>query len=294
MIRSYDDVPIRPSNLAGPAPEFPWPHGMRAAMMLSFDIDAESAITSKDPSHADKLVSMSYGGYEARVGLPKVLELLRELDLKATFFTTGWAADAYPSMVESVLRDGHEVGHHGYHHLLPDPGSAHIEDELARGFEALAKQGVRPVGYRAPYGESCDELRTALKREGMLYSSSWRDDVRPYRQVLPDLTPGVVELPPSSCFDDWMHGLSTRFGARSIFPKEHVLSMWKDELDETRAWGAMVGTVLHPLVSGRPMRLRLLRNFLFYTIECRDVWIATGEQIARHFEACEAAGSTAP
>lgn len=289
MIRSYDDVPVRPSNMAGPAPEFPWPDGKRAAMMLSFDIDAETAMTSKDPAHAEKLVYMSYGGYEARVGLPKILELLRELNLKATFFTTGWVADAYPAMVEAVLKDGHEIGHHGYHHLLPDPGSPHIESELAKGFEALARHGVRPVGYRAPYGESCEELRTALKREGMLYSSSWRDDVRPYRQVLSDGSPGVVELPPTAGYDDWTLGLSTRFGPRPVFPKEHILSMWKDDLDETRAWGAMVGTVLHPLVSGRPMRLRLLRTFLLYTFECRDVWIATGEQIARHFEACEAA-----
>lgn len=291
-IRSYDDVPVRPANLAGPAPEFPWPDGKRAAMMLSFDVDAETYATSKDPAHAERLVSMSYGTYEARVGTPKVLEMLRELGLKATFFTTGWAADAHPAMVEAIVRDGHEIGHHGYHHLLPDPGSPHIEEELAKGFDALKRRfGIRPIGYRAPYGESCDELRIALKREGIVYSSSWRDDVRPYRQVLPDGTPGVIEIPATASYDDWMHGMSTRFGPRPIFPKEHVLSMWRDELDEIRSWGAMVTTVLHPQVSGRPMRLRLLRHFLTYAIECRDVWIATGEQVARHFEACESAAS---
>ena len=84
-----------------------------------------------------------------------------------------------------------------------------------------------------------------------------------------------------------MFGLSNRFSPRSIFPREHVLSIWKDELDETREWGAMVTTVLHPQVSGRPMRFRLLRTFLEYTIACGDVWIATGEQIARHVAAHE-------
>jgi peptidoglycan-N-acetylglucosamine deacetylase len=62
-----------------------------------------------------------------------------------------------------------------------------------------------------------------------------------------------------------------------------VLSIWKDELDETRDWGAMVTTVLHPQCSGRPMRLRLLREFLQYAQSCPDVWIATGEAIAAHF-----------
>ena len=150
-----------------------------------------------------------------------------------------------------------------------------------------------PVGYRAPFGESCDELRVSLKQRGILYSSSWRDDVRPYRQVLPDGSPGIIELPPTSSYDDWMHGLSARFSPRSIFPREHVLSMWKDELDEVRDWGAMVTTVLHPQVSGRPMRFRLLREFLTYAQGCGDVWITTGADIAAHYAACEAAAKAA-
>ena len=281
-------VPPHPANRAPPAPRYLWPHNHRAALFLSIDVDAESAWTGKDPAHADRLVTMSFGGYEARVGTPKMLELLRQLGLKATWFVTGWAADAHPAMAEAILRDGHEIGHHGYHHLLPDPGSPHIEDELQQGFEALHRTlGITPFGYRAPVGESCEQLRVALRRHGILYSSSWRDDVRPYRQVLADGTPGVIELPVTSSYDDWMHGLSARFSPRSIFPREHVLSMWKDELDEIRDWGDMVTTVLHPQVSGRPMRLRLLREFLTYAIECNDVWITTGEQIARHHAAHE-------
>ena len=285
----WDAVPLRPANLAAPAPAFPWPKGHRAAMFLSFDVDAESAWTSKDPAHAERLVTMSYGGYEARVGTPKLLELLDELGLKATFFITGWSVEAHPAMAEAILKGGHEIGHHGFHHLLPDPGDPLIEDELERGFETLKRRlGVVPVGYRAPFGESCEELRASLKRRGILYSSSWRDDVRPYRQRLADGSPGVIEIPVTSSYDDWMHGLSARFSPRSIFPKEHVLSMWKDELDEVRDWGAMVTTVLHPQVSGRPMRLRLLREFLTYAQSHGDVWIATGREIAAHYASCEA------
>jgi peptidoglycan/xylan/chitin deacetylase (PgdA/CDA1 family) len=86
-----------------------------------------------------------------------------------------------------------------------------------------------------------------------------------------------------------MHGLSARFSPRPIFPKEHVLSIWKDELDEVRDWGAMVTTVLHPQCSGRPMRLRLLREFLTYAKSCPDLWITTGEAIAANFRSHEAA-----
>ncbi|NVN35722.1 polysaccharide deacetylase family protein [Komagataeibacter swingsii] len=286
----YRNVPLTPPNQAPPALRYPWPEGNRAAMFLSFDIDAESAWTGKDPSHADRLVTMSFGGFEARVGTPVILKLLREMGLKATFFITGWAVEAHPAMAEAVLADGHEIGHHGYHHLIPEPGADHMLEELDYGLEVLKRRlGVVPVGYRAPIGEASAELCQSLKERNFLYTSSWFDDVRPYRHVMKDGSPGLIELPQTTSYDDWMHGLANRFSPRSIFPKEHVLSMWRDDLDETRAWGDLVTTVFHPQVSGRPMRFRLLREFLQYTVSCNDVWITTGEEIARYYEQQEKA-----
>jgi peptidoglycan/xylan/chitin deacetylase (PgdA/CDA1 family) len=264
-------------------------------MFLSFDVDAESAWTARDPANYERLVAMSFGGYEARVGTPKLLELLGALGLKATFFITGWSVEAHPAMAEAIVKEGHEIGHHGFHHFMPDPRDPAIQEELERGFETLKRRlGVVPAGYRAPSGESCEELRVGLKRRGVLYSSSWRDDVRPYRQVLADGSPGIIELPVTASYDDWMHGLSARLSPRPILPREQVLSLWKDELDEIRDWGAMVTTVLHPQVSGRPMRLRLLREFLTYTQGCGDVWIATGTEIAAHYAACETKAASTP
>ena len=132
------------------------------------------------------------------------------------FFVTGWSVDAHPGMAEAILKAGHEIGHHGYHHLLPDPGDPWIEDELERGFEALKRRlGVKPTGYRAPYGEFTEELRVALVRHGIVYTSSFRDDVRPYRHRLADGQPGTIEIPVTASYDDWMHGLSARFSPRS-------------------------------------------------------------------------------
>ena len=288
--KSLAGIPLRPANLADPAPVFPWPKPYSSAMFLSFDVDAESAWTGKDPSHAERLVTMSFGGFEARVGTPKLLELLDRLGLRATFFITGWSVEAHPAMAENILRAGHEIGHHGFHHLTPEPQSPFIQEELERGLEVLKRRlGVKPKGYRAPSGEFCEELRASLVRLGIVYTSSFRDDVRPYRHRLADGAPGTIELPVTASYDDWLLGLSNRFSPRPIFPKEHVLSIWKDELDETRDWGAMVTTVLHPQCSGRPMRLRLLREFLQYAQSCPDLWIATGEEIAGHFVRHEAA-----
>jgi hypothetical protein len=61
-----------------------------------------------------------------------------------------------------------------------------------------------------------------------------------------------------------------------MFPKEHVLSIWNGELDQTREWGGLVTMLLHPQVTGRPMRLGIFREFLARARGYGDVWIAAG------------------
>ncbi len=66
------------------------------------------------------MVTTSHGGYDARVGIAKILELMKELGLKATFFVPGWTALAHPAACEPIVQAGHEIGHHGYLHKMPD------------------------------------------------------------------------------------------------------------------------------------------------------------------------------
>ena len=154
-----------------------WPQGKRCAVCLTFDFDAESLWLVKDPGNADRLATLSQGRYGAKVGLPKILELLREEALKGTFFTPGWTVDHHPAKVELILRDGHELGHHGYAHHWPDPANpAQILEELDRGLEAMQRHfGVKPAGYRPPGSESCHTLLELLTQRGFLYDSCFKE-----------------------------------------------------------------------------------------------------------------------
>lgn len=283
----------RPSNPAPPAPDFPWPDGKRCALFPGFDVDAETAWIGSDRRNAERLVTASYGGYEGRVGIGKILELLARHEVRATFFIPGWTVEAYPAACEAILRSGHEVAHHGYLHLRPEPHDiGTMVEEVDRGIEAMRRVlGVTPVGYRAPSGESFTGLLQLLRDRGIRYSSSWRDDIRPYRHVLPD-GPGPIEIPVNYAFDDWLYGLTHRTGPRTLIRREDVLSIWTEEFDQTREWGGVTTMVMHPQVTGRPMRIRILDDFLTHVRRFDDVWIATGAEIAAHHEACEA-GATA-
>ncbi|WGF89494.1 polysaccharide deacetylase family protein [Marinivivus vitaminiproducens] len=262
-----------------------WPNGARCAVFMGFDFDAETLWLSRDLDNENRLATMSLGTYGAKVGVPKILELLRQESLPATFFVPGWTAERHTGLVETIARDGHEIGHHGYLHVWPDyKNHAQAEDEVMQGLESLQRTvGARPVGYRSPGGESHQELLDLLQAEGFLYDSSFKDDIVPYRQVNPDGSPGLIELPENPSVDDTVYGLSHLKTPRPIFGREHVLEIWREEFLMTREWGGLFTMVLHPQCTGRPMRMAILRDFIAFTREFDDVWYATGEQIARAF-----------
>lgn len=82
----------------------------------------------------------------------RVMELLDEFDVKATFFVLGWIADKFPQVVEYLHSRGHEIGSHSYSHnlvykLTPDK----FREDTFRSLEAIkGKQDIPILGYRAP------------------------------------------------------------------------------------------------------------------------------------------------
>src|SRR4051812_3192242 len=97
---------------------------IRAWVCLSFDFDAMSSWIFRDLTSPTPL---SRGEYGARVGLPRVLHLLDDYDIPATFFVPGHTADSWPYLVRDIAARGHELGNHGYLHEVPVTLSA--EDE---------------------------------------------------------------------------------------------------------------------------------------------------------------------
>ena len=86
------------------------------------------------------------------VATKRILDLLDEYEVQATFFVLGSVAAAEPELVERIAAGGHEVASHGWshsliHQLTPDQ----FCDELARTEEVIQRQcGSLPVGFRAP------------------------------------------------------------------------------------------------------------------------------------------------
>jgi peptidoglycan-N-acetylglucosamine deacetylase len=113
----------------------------------------------------------------------RVLELLDELGLRATFFVAGIAAERHPGALREVVSAGHEIGCHGYDHrrifqLTPDA----FRSDVARCVDVVEEIcGVRPRGYRAPWfsiNRDCAWAHDVLVDLGFRYSSSVYDSPR--------------------------------------------------------------------------------------------------------------------
>ena len=107
----------------------------------------------------------------------RILELLAEREVKATFFTLGWVAERYPQLVKRIVRGGHELASHGYgHERASDLDPAAFTDDVTRAKAILEDLGGLPVlGYRAPsfsIGRGNLWAFDVLARAGYRYSSS--------------------------------------------------------------------------------------------------------------------------
>jgi hypothetical protein len=126
-----------------------------------------------------------------------------------------------------------------------------------------------------------------------LYTSACKDDINPYRHVLRDGSPGPIEIPQQPSLGDWGYGATHIKSPRPLFPREHVLSIWQDDFEMLREWGGLVMLVLHPQVTGRPMRMKILRDFIAFTRKHDKVWYATAAEVAEVFQAQEQAAARA-
>jgi len=264
---------------------FAWPNGYRAALSLTFDVDAESAILAVDPVYARRLSTMSHQRYGPRVGVPRILRMLERTGVRATFFVPGLTADLHPEMVEAVLAAGHELGHHGYSHV---PYHRMSDDEqrrdIERAFASLgrASGGVRPDGFRAPWWELTNSTPGILSEFGFAWDSSLMDDDRPY--LLDTGTSVLAELPVHWMLDDWEQYAylpEPNIGAVIESPAK-VLDLWGSELEAIAGEGGLMVHTSHPFLSGRPSRVATLERIIERARVLRGIWIAPAGEIAAH------------
>jgi peptidoglycan/xylan/chitin deacetylase (PgdA/CDA1 family) len=111
----------------------------------------------------------------------RVLALLREYNIQATFFIVADVAQHYPGLIESIVENGHEIACHGLHHTCKiDPATKKplmdretFEKQTRQAKSILEKiTGTPVIGYRAPNALIAGWMLDSLEDLGFLYDSS--------------------------------------------------------------------------------------------------------------------------
>jgi len=256
-----------------------WPGGARVAVLLSFDVDNET--TQGLRTGTVSIGPLSQGQYGARVALPRVLGLLEEEDVPATFFFPAWSLKLAPEQADLIQAPGiHEIGLHGWIHELNTSLDGETEARLLRQASDAIEEitGVRPIGYRAPSWNHSPNTLRIIREMGILYESSLMADDRPY-ELLQDGEPtGLVELPVEWILDD--APLFNPLGNRYMNPRD-VLQVWIDEFDAAWEERTMFLLTMHPHIIGHRSRIVVLEELIDH-IKAKDgVWFGTHAEAAR-------------
>jgi peptidoglycan/xylan/chitin deacetylase (PgdA/CDA1 family) len=265
----------------------------RSTVCLTFDFDALSVWLAYDrPTPA----MLNRGEYGARVGVPRILDLLRSHGIRATFFVPGHTVESFPAETRAILDEGHEVAHHSYAHVDP---SGQTEDEeradMERAWDVLERMGVTPKGFRSPSADLSHSTLELVEQLGFVYDSSlMTDDYRPFRPRIGDrVARGVPlergrdsrlwEIPLSFELDDWVH-FQFNFDPyrRGGSPPSEVLEIWRAEFDwmHEHVDGGVLTFTLHPQVIGRGSRVAMLDALIRHTGEAGARFAAL-EDVAR-------------
>ena len=148
---------------------------MADASILSVDVEDYFQVQA----FASSIRRDSWSSYPSRIeqNTSRVLDLLDELNVKATFFVLGWVADHFTHLVRRIVDRGHEPGCHSYwHRPVFELTPAQFRRDTARAKEAIEQAaGVQLFGYRAPSFSITPRSSWALdvlRELGFLYDSS--------------------------------------------------------------------------------------------------------------------------
>src|SRR6266498_1134044 len=217
-----------------------WKGGAKCAVALSFDSDHE---TNELRDGGTSIGRLCWGEYGSRVGVPRILEMLRKYGIPASFYVPAVTALLHPAEQRRIVAEGHEIGLHGWIHELNSV---------------------------LPYKEEM----------GLLYDSSLMADVDCYELLLAGEPSGIVEMPVEWIRDDGVYLSMNRFQAsRPYTPPADVLDIFRRELDAAYEEGGIFQLTMHPHIIGYRSRIWILEELIRHARSRPDVWFATHKDV---------------
>jgi len=281
----------------GRPPDPRWPGGARLALsfVLNYEEGGERTPLEGDPQ-AESFLHEVVGApptvgrrdlnvesmfeFGSRVGFWRVQRIFARYGFPLTVYAVGQALERNPQAARAMAEAGFEVASHGwrwidYWDMPEEEERAHIR----RAIEAIERLcGRRPVGWYT--GRVSENTRRLVVEEGgFLYDSDSYADELPYWLSVAGRDHLVIPYTLDANDSKFLH-------ANGFVTAGDFLDYLVDSFDQLyEEGGRMMSVGLHCRICGRPGRARALERFLAYVKERPAVWVATREEIARHWHA---------
>jgi peptidoglycan/xylan/chitin deacetylase (PgdA/CDA1 family) len=257
---------------------FSWPNQSRVAVTLTFDFQGGEDVRPLADGTRDheEYTQCEYGPHTA---IWRILRILEEEGVKASFLTCGAIAERFPDAVRAIVANGHEIAGHGYHHEVARNLNREQEREVMKKTVDMirGRTGQRHMGWR-----SCTQSPNSLEllmEHGLLWNSN------SFSHDLPFLWKSggrvLVELPRQPFGD----GRTYQHRNNDAGNPNDTLVIWKAMFDEFHEESKLAPTYcpfqFHPYISGRPGRAKALRTIIAHMKQAGGVWFATGSEVAR-------------
>lgn len=141
--------------------------------------DAYSLVPMSEP-----YIAMTFDDGPHPANTPQLLDILKQRNIKATFYVVGANARRYPQILRRIVAEGHEIGNHtDSHAYLTKLSQDGVRRELAVTHQAIVSAtGIAPRTMRPPYGAISSELKASVKREFGYPSILWSVDPEDWKR----------------------------------------------------------------------------------------------------------------
>ncbi|MEG1553486.1 MAG: polysaccharide deacetylase family protein [Rikenellaceae bacterium] len=124
---------------------------------------------------AKDLIAITFDDGVDPILTPKVLDVLKRYDAKATFFIIGKQALHHAEILKRIVAEGHSIGNHSYSHIwdLPFKSSQSIYNDISMCTAVLKQSADIDVTlFRPPFGVTNPMIAKAVKKSGLI-SIGW-------------------------------------------------------------------------------------------------------------------------
>lgn len=277
-------------------PQGTWPNGARLAisLVINYEEGSERSLAMGDPDQESMTEWGSYAipagtrnlamesmyEYGSRVGIWRILDILDEQSVRATFHACAVAFEQNPDVAQAAVAGGHEICSHGYRwEEVFRLSEAEEREHIRLAVESFERTcGKRPVGWYCRYGASIHTRRLVAEEGGFLYDSDAYNDDVPYFVEVEGSRHLVV--PYTTDVNDFRYWNSPGLSQASDF-FEYMKESFEVLYEDSATGPRMMSIGLHPRMVGRPGRVRAIKRFIEYARQFEGVWFATREEIAR-------------